>query len=336
MRAFEEMSTSQRVLVTGCAGFLGSHLCQRLLRDGVKVLGVDCFTDYYGKDVKKANLAGLLEHPRFEFRRIDLSRDPLESLLTGVQIVYHLAGQPGVRGSFGAGFRNYMRHNLEASQRLLDAAADHPMTAFVYASSSSVYGENPAFPTPEDAPKQPLSPYGMTKLATEQISDVYFRTRGIPVIGLRYFSAYGPRQRPDMAFSRFIAQILAGKPITLYGGGAQVRDFTYVDDAVEGTLLAGARGRPGAVYNVGGGSPVTLRDAVDHLIRLLRRPIEIQALPSVPEEPPRTGADLALARDELGFRPTVSLLTGLRRQVDAALGDAARAKRKRLRYRAAT
>lgn len=326
----------RRVLVTGCAGFLGSHLAGRLLHEGARVVGVDSFTSYYGKQVKRKNLEPLLEHPHFEFRRLDLSRDPIEGLLTGVEVVYHLAGQPGVRGSFGTGFGAYLRHNIEASQRLLDAAADHPLTAFVYASSSSVYGENPMFPTPEDAPKQPLSPYGMTKLACEHIAEVYFRTRGVPAVGLRYFSSYGPRQRPDMAFARFIAQLIAGKPITLYGGGSQLRDFTYVDDVVEGTLLAAARGRPGAVYNIGGGSPVTLWNAVQRIGRILDRRIEIQSLPPVPEEAPRTGADLSLARKELGFGPAVDLATGLRRQVEAALYDDERARHKGSRYRAAT
>src|SRR5437899_9297167 len=195
-----------RALVTGCAGFIGSRLVERLLEEGTTVLGVDSFTNFYAREMKKANMTAFREHPAFELQRLDLSRDRLDGLLNGVDVVYHLAAQPGVRGSFGASFRTYARHNIEATQRLLEQAIETPLQAFVYASSSSVYGDEVPTPTPEDAPTTPLSPYGMTKVAVEQLAGVYFRSHGVPVVGLRYFSVFGPRQRPDLAFSRFIGQ----------------------------------------------------------------------------------------------------------------------------------
>lgn len=317
-----------RVLVTGCAGFIGSHLTQHLLSQSIAVRGVDSFTSFYARETKKRNLNDVRNHPGFELHRVDLSRDPLETLLNGVDAVYHLAGQPGVRPSFGAGFSRYLRHNVEATQRLLEECVDRPIQAFVYASSSSVYGERPSFPTPEDAPRDPVSPYGMTKKATEDLAGVYFRTHGIPVIGLRYFTVYGPRQRPDMAFNRFIAQLVAGLPVTVYGDGLQLRDFTYVDDIVRATVLAARRGVPSAVYNVGGGKQVTLLDALSLLGDLLERPVKIQHLPAAPGDVRATGADGTRAREVLGFTPETALRDGLAAQIDAAQREAPRRRRR--------
>jgi nucleoside-diphosphate-sugar epimerase len=321
-----------KALVTGCAGFIGSRLVERLLYDGTSVLGIDCFTDYYAKETKKANLRRFRDHPGFEFQRLDLSRDPLDGLLGGVDVVYHLAGQPGVRASFGAGFKMYVRHNLEATQRLLERAIDQPLQALVYASSSSVYGEDNVYPTPEDAPRRPHSPYGMTKLAVEELAGVYLRNHGVPVVGLRYFSVYGPGQRPDMAFTRFISQLLAGHQLTVFGDGAQIRDFTYVDDAVRATIAAAARGRPGTIYNIGGGHPAQLHEAYELLAKILHRPADILALPSVPGDVRETGADGSLAREELGFTPQVTLDDGLRAQVKAALRELPKARRRARRW----
>jgi UDP-glucuronate 4-epimerase len=321
-----------RVLVTGCAGFIGARLVERLLYDGTSVVGVDSFTDYYSRDMKKANLRRFRDHPGFTFRRLDLSRDPLDGLLSDVDVIYHLAGQPGVRASFGAGFSKYLRHNIEASQRLFEAAIGQPLEAFVFASSSSVYGDLDRYPTAEDAPRRPRSPYGMTKLAVEELAGVYLRNHGIPAVGLRYFTVYGPGQRPDMAFSRFISQLLAGQQLTVYGDGHQVRDFTYVDDAVRGTIAAGARGEPGSVYNIGGGHPVALSEAYGLLGKVLEREPNIRWLPEVPGDVKRTGADGTRVRETLGFEPQIGLEDGLRAQVKAALRELPKARRRARRW----
>ena len=321
-----------KALVTGCAGFIGSRLVERLLYDGTTVIGVDSFTDYYAKETKKTNLRNFRDHPGFEFRRLDLSRDHLDGLLADVDVVYHLAGQPGVRASFGSAFGKYVRHNIEATQRLLHAAVDQPMEAFVYASSSSVYGDDNVYPTPEDAPRHPQSPYGMTKVAAEELAGVYRRNHGVPVVGLRYFTVFGPGQRPDMAFSRFISQLLAGHQLTVFGDGTQIRDFTYIDDAIRATIAASSRGRPGSVYNVGGGAPVQLREAYGLLGEILERPVGVMALPPAPGDLLRTGADGTLARDELGFTPQIGLEEGLRAQVKATLREVPKARRRARRW----
>lgn len=321
-----------RVLVTGCAGFVGSHLVQSLLDQGTSVVGVDCFTGYYAREIKKANLRGFREHPGFELRRIDLSRAPLDGLLAGVDAVYHLAGQPGVRGSFGTGFAPYLRHNVEATQRLLEAAVNEPLDAFVYASSSSVYGDQPDAPTSEDAPTRPNSPYGMTKVAVEDLAGVYLRNHGVPVIGLRYFTVYGPRQRPDMSFSRFITQLLAGHPLTVYGDGRQTREFTFIDDVVRATILSAVRGEPGRVYNIGGGQTVALQAAFEIIAELLERAPTVLTLPPAPGDVRSTSADHTLARAQLGFTPEVSLRDGLQAQVRATLKQMPKSRRRARRW----
>jgi UDP-glucuronate 4-epimerase len=243
-----------------------------------------------------------------------------------------LAAQPGVRASFGAGFKTYLRHNIEATQRLLQASVDRPIEAFVYASSSSVYGNDTTFPTPENAARRPHSPYGMTKIAVEELAGVYLRNHGVPAIGLRYFTVYGPGQRPDMAFARFIAQLLAGHQLTVFGDGRQMRDFTYVDDAIRATIAAADRGRPGGVYNVGGGQPVELHEAYELLGRLMERPVEVMALPRAPGDVERTGADGTLAREQLGFMPQVGLEEGLHAQVKSVLRELPKARRRARRW----
>lgn len=321
-----------KALVSGCAGFIGSRLVERLLYDGTSVVGVDSFTDYYAKETKKANLRRFRDHPGFSFERLDLSRDGLDGLLADIDVVYHLAGQPGVRASFGAGFPKYLRHNIEATQRLLQVAIDQPIEAFVYASSSSVYGDDSDYPTPEDAPRRPRSPYGMTKVAVEELAGVYLRNHGIPVVGLRYFTVFGPGQRPDMAFARFINQLLSGHQLTVFGDGRQVREFTYVDDAVRATIAAAASGRPGAVYNIGGGNPAELREAYELLGEILERPVDVLTLPPAPGDVLRTGADGTRAREELEFAPQIGLEEGLRAQVKAALRELPKARRRARRW----
>lgn len=311
-----------RVLVTGAAGFIGSHLCERLLELGYEVRGVDTFTPYYDSALKRENIEGFEGDAAFELRELDLSTDPLEGLLDDVDIVFHLAGQPGVRGSFGDGFAEYVRHNILASQRLLDEATRSPVQRFAYASSSSVYGDAMSYPTAETCERQPRSPYGMTKLATEELGAVYARTHGVHTIGLRYFTAYGPRQRPDMAFARFIRSGLAGEPLPLLGDGTQSRDFTFVEDVVEGTLAAARRGRAGAVYNIGGGTRVPLIDAVRMIEVLLGQRIEIDRSPRALGDVRDTCADPRRAARELGFEPSTPLLDGLQRQVEWSLDHA--------------
>ena len=312
---------AKRALVTGCAGFLGSHLSEGLLALGYEVVGVDCFTDYYASGRKARNLEPLLDEPRFSLERIDLAVDPLEGLLEGVDDVFHLAGQPGVRASFGVAFPAYLRHNVEAAQRLLEEAVNRPLRAFVYASSSSVYGDVADRPAVETLPLRPVSPYGATKAAVETVAGVYRRTHGLPVVGLRYFTAYGPRQRPDMAFSRFICRAIAGQPLQVFGDGLQRRDFTYVADVIAATVAAARRGRRGVVYNVGGGGSVPLVDVVTLLQDLIGRTVPVEHLPAALGDPRSTRADISAAAADLGFAPRTALADGLAAQLEWMLAE---------------
>lgn len=307
-------SSGGRALVTGCAGFIGSWLVERLLEEGREVVGVDCFTDYYSRELKEANLARARENGRFALHELDLSTDSLAGLLDGVEDVFHLAAQAGVRSSFGEGFERYVRWNVLATQRLLEEAAAKPVSSFVYASSSSVYGNALTAPTTEETPRQPVSPYGMTKVATEEIAGVYHRNHGVPVVGLRYFTAYGPRQRPDMAFLRFLSRALRDEPLEVYGDGRQVRDFTYVDDVVGGTMAA-IRGRPGAVYNIGGGEPVELNAVIAMLGTLLNREVRVEHQAATLGDARHTHADASLAARDFGWSPRTSLKEGLAAQL---------------------
>jgi UDP-glucose 4-epimerase len=309
----------QRALVTGCAGFLGSSLSEQLIAADVDVIGIDSFTDFYPRSIKERNIEGLRGDSMFEFHERDLAYDPLDDLVEQVDVVYHLAAQAGVRGSFGDGFETYLTNNVKVTQRLLEAAVRHPVDAFVYASSSSVYGNAESYPTAETSARAPVSPYGMTKCATEDLVGVYARLHGVHAVGLRYFTAYGPRQRPDMAFSRFVTAGIAGDPITILGDGLQVRDFTFVDDVIAATLLAAENGSAGAVYNIGGGTPVTLLAAVHLLEELIGTPIAVEHREKARGDARQTGADTQLAREALGFSPSVSLEEGLARQLEWTL-----------------
>jgi nucleoside-diphosphate-sugar epimerase len=305
-----------RVLVTGCAGFLGSQVSEKLVAAGRQVLGIDCFTDYYARPLKEHNLDGLRSEPGFSLREVDLSADDLSGLLEGVSTVIHLAAQPGVRGSFGVGFETYVRNNVLATQRLLEEAARSSLTSFTYASSSSVYGDAATLPTSEKVDRRPVSPYGMTKVATEEVAAVYHRLFGLPVVGLRYFTAYGPRQRPDMAFTRFLTRALTGASLPVFGDGRQVREFTYVDDVVTATIAATERGVPGSVYNIGGGAPVELRHAIELIEEHVGRPLAIDRQPPQLGDARMTSCDGSLAERELGFVPSTRLADGIGAQLD--------------------
>jgi UDP-glucose 4-epimerase len=300
-----------KALVTGAAGFIGSHLTTSLLESGAEVIGLDCFTDYYARELKERNLAENLPRPGFSFVEDALAIADLDALLDGVTHVFHLAAQAGVRRSWGDEFRIYTALNVDATQRLLEAVRRRPITRLVYASSSSVYGDEVPMPMREDSILRPVSPYGVTKLAAEHLCHLYHVNYGVPSVSLRYFTVYGPRQRPDMAFNRFIRASYEGRPITLYGDGEQTRDFTYVADAVRATAEAGDRGRPGAVYNIGGGSRVSMNAVLQMIGRLTGRTPDVRREPAQKGDMRDTFADTSRARAELGFEPRHSLEEGL-------------------------
>ena len=300
-----------KALITGAAGFIGSHLTTELLDRGAEVTGIDCFTDYYPRSIKEANVAVNAGRPGFRIVEASLQHGALDALLEGKSHVFHLAAQAGVRKSWGRDFRIYTDHNVDATQRLLEACVGRPIERFVYASSSSVYGDDVAIPMREDAVPRPVSPYGVTKLAAEQLCYLYSVNHGVPATSLRYFTVYGPRQRPDMAFNRFIRAALQHEPIALYGDGEQTRDFTFVTDAVAATIAAGERGVVGRAYNVGGGSRVSVNHVLDIVARLAGHPLDVRREPAQKGDMRDTYADTSLARADLGFAPRVSLEEGL-------------------------
>lgn len=306
-----------RSLVTGAAGFIGSHLCEALLARGDDVVGVDCFSDYYEPALKQANIAPALAMG-LDFRTLDLARDPLEGALAGVDLVFHLAGQPGVRESWGQ-FSLYAERNLSATQRLLEACGAAQPRRIVFASSSSVYGERDGTAALETDGRAPVSPYGLSKAACEDLLDVYRRTAGLSTVSLRYFTVYGPRQRPEMAFARFISCALRGEPVQVFGDGRQRRDFTYVGDAVAATIAAADRGER-RTYNISGGASAGLREALAEIEHILDRSVAVEFLSAARGDPRSTRADLGAAATDLGYRPGTGLTQGLERQIEAARG----------------
>ena len=300
-----------KALVTGVAGFIGSHLATALADRGADVVGIDCFTDYYPRLFKDQNLASLRSRRNFRFTEAALQTADLGTLLDGVTHVFHLAAQAGVRKSWGRDFATYTSQNVDATQRLLEAVKHHRLDKLVYASSSSVYGDAVAMPMREDAVPQPVSPYGVTKLAAEHLCLLYHANYGVPAVALRYFTVYGPRQRPDMGFHRFLRAARAGEPITIYGDGEQTRDFTFVADTVAATMAAGERGRPGAVYNIGGGSRVSINDVLGLIGKVTGRALDIRREAPQKGDMRDTFADSSRARAELGFAPSKPLEVGL-------------------------
>ena len=303
-----------RALVTGAAGFIGSHLCGALLDEGATVVGVDSFTDYYPRHVKEANLAAIGQRPGFRFVEAALQDADLKPLLVDVTHVFHLAAQAGVRKSWGRDFDVYTTNNVEATQRLLEALVGMSIQKYVYASSSSVYGDGVPLPMRENTYLQPLSPYGVSKLAAEHLGHLYWSNYGVPAVSLRYFTVYGPRQRPDMGFQRFLTAVRDGKPIVVYGDGEQTRDFTFVSDIVAANIAAAARGAAGSVYNIGGGSRVTLNHVLELIGRVTGKAVTIQREPEQKGDMRHTYADTSLARRDLSFVPRVSLENGLEQQ----------------------
>jgi nucleoside-diphosphate-sugar epimerase len=298
-------------LVTGCAGFIGSHLTATLLEDGATVVGIDCFTDYYPRSIKESNLSANTGRPGFRFIEQRIQDADPAGLLDGVTHIFHLAAQAGVRKSWGRDFRTYTENNIEATQILLEASVGRPIERFVHASSSSVYGDNASIPMREDALPRPVSPYGVTKLSAEQLGYLYFVNHRVPTVAMRYFTVYGPRQRPDMAFHRFIRAALRDEELSLYGDGEQTRDFTYVADAVAATIAAATRGVPGRSYNIGGGSRVSMNHVIGIIERMADRPLRVKHETTQKGDMRDTFADTSLARQDLGFAPAVSLEDGL-------------------------
>lgn len=302
-----------KMVVTGAAGFLGSTLSEALIDRGHEVIGIDRFTDYYPRSIKERNLRRLRDERRFR-----LLEEPIETLnfapvLEGASVVYHQAAQAGVRASWGADFSCYTEWNILGTQRLLEAARHLPNPPrIVYASSSSVYGERDVFPFRETDRPEPMSPYGVSKLAAEHLCVLYSRNFGLPTVSLRYFTVYGPRQRPDMAFHKFLRAIFTGGELPLYGDGEQTRDFTFIADAIEANLAAGERGQSGGVYNIGGGSRVSVNHTFELLGRITGKKLNIKRLPRQAGDVTHTGAATEAAARELLWKPKVELESGLR------------------------
>jgi nucleoside-diphosphate-sugar epimerase len=300
-------------LVTGAAGFIGSHLCERLLADGHAVTGVDCFTAYYPRPVKERNLSAVRGEPHFAFHEVDLSGGVPAEVVRGAEWVFHLAAMPGLTRSW-LDFDTYNRHNLTATHRLLEALRGSPtLKRLVYASTSSVYGKYAS--GDESLPTRPSSPYGITKLAGEQLCRVYGDEFGVPAVVLRYFSVYGPRQRPEMGYHLFINAILKGQPITLTGDGLQVRGNTYISDCVEATVRA-AEAMPGEVFNLGGGELVTVVEVIRRLEKIIGKPAIVERHPPRKGDQLATGADVTKLMRHLGWKPTTSVDEGLAKQVE--------------------
>jgi nucleoside-diphosphate-sugar epimerase len=300
-----------KALVTGVAGFIGSTLADQLLADGTDVVGIDSFSDYYPRALKERNLSAAKRHPRFRLIESRLQDADLRTVMADRTHVFHLAAQAGVRKSWGRDFGVYTSNNVEATQILLEACIGLPLERVVYSSSSSVYGDNVALPMREDALPQPVSPYGVTKLAAEQLCHLYFVNEGVPAVSLRYFTVYGPRQRPDMGFHKFLRATLLDQPITVYGDGEQTRDFTFVHDAVAANVAAATRGIPGRVYNIGGGSRVSINEVLDMIARVSGRRPKVNVDPAQKGDMRHTYADTSLARADLAFVPRVGLEEGV-------------------------
>jgi UDP-glucuronate 4-epimerase len=301
------------MIVTGAAGFIGSHLAERLIDDGHWVTGIDSFSDHYARELKELNLSELSSEPRFELVERDLASEPVADLLDDADVVFHLAARPGVRDSW-SDFLDYVNANVVGSRTVFDAAAATG-TRVVYASSSSVYGDAATLPVSEGHRLHPVSPYGATKVMTEVLAGSYGSSYGLEAVGLRYFTVYGPRQRPDMGLSRFIEAAMREQQIPIYGDGLQRRDMTFVGDVVAATVAAANDGRPGSVYNVASGAQRTLLEILDELSSAFGTTLDLAHEDSKPGDVRDTWGDISRAATELAYAPAVSLQDGLREQV---------------------
>jgi len=302
------------ILLTGVAGFIGSRLCRHLLEEGFPVVGVDSFPDYYPTWIKEKNIENLREAGRLEFIHEDLNKLDLASLMKRVDYVFHLAAQAGVRASWGQNFSVYTQNNIEVTQKLLETAKESRIKKFIYASSSSVYGHCPELPMSEKSPLYPFSPYGVTKLAAEQLCLLYHKNYGVPCLSLRLFTVYGPGQRPDMAFHKFFKAIRDDQKIQVFGDGKQTRDFTYVDDVVQAFIDAMKKGKIGETYNIGGGSRRKLEDVFPLLEEICQKKIKIQWADKQKGDIQDTFAKIDKAREDLGYSPLIELYQGLRKE----------------------
>jgi nucleoside-diphosphate-sugar epimerase len=305
-----------KVLVTGVAGFIGSHLAERLIVEGHKVVGVDCFTDYYPRAIKESNIKKLRSESSFDFHDADILGINLETALQNIDVVYHEAAQAGVRASWGANFKIYTENNVRVTQRLLEAAKTARLKKFIYASSSSVYGDAESYPTHEEMKPMPISPYGVTKLAAEHLCYLYNKNFGIPTVSLRYFTVYGPRQRPDMAFHKFIKAILHDEEIPVFGDGNQTRDFTYIDDIIDANISAMNMEATGEVFNIGGGSRITVNDTIAIIERVCERKAKKKYIEKQKGDVIHTAADISKAKKFLGYVPKYDIEKGIANQVD--------------------
>lgn len=305
-----------KCLITGVAGFIGSHLGEKLINNGYNVLGVDCFIDYYPREIKERNLFKLKASPRFKFIEGNLLNLDLNSIISSndIDYIFHQAAQAGVRASWGKDFNIYTENNIRATQQLLEVCKEKKIRKMIFASSSSIYGDCRDIPMNENSVPSPVSPYGVSKLASEQLCYLYWKNFNVPVISLRYFTVYGPRQRPDMAFNKFIKAILKDEEIIMYGDGEQTRDFTYIDDIVTANILAMSKGQDGKVYNIGGGSRISINKVIDMIARISGKNPKVKQLGIQKGDMKDTLADITRAKTELGYEPIVKLEVGLEKE----------------------
>jgi nucleoside-diphosphate-sugar epimerase len=308
------MAGQKKYLITGAAGFIGSTLSEKLLKNGCLIRGVDCFSDYYPREIKEKNIKEALKNSSYEFIEADLAEADLNGLTDGVDYVVHLAAQPGVRKSWGDHFQVYIDNNIKSTQKLLESLVNKPIRKLVYASSSSVYGDSPSLPMRENSYIQPVSPYGVTKLAAENLVHLYQQAFGIPSVSLRLFTVYGPRQRPDMAFNKFMRRILNGGEIEIFGDGEQTRDFTYVDDVVSAFISAAEKGVEGRIYNIGGGHRISINDLIKKLREITGMEVKVRHIPSQQGEMKHTYADYNSASGDFGYSPDYNLDNGLKNE----------------------
>jgi UDP-glucose 4-epimerase len=305
-----------RVLVTGVSGFIGSSLSEKLLDQGYQVIGVDSFFDYYPRKIKENNLYNLLNQPDFEFIESDILEIDWEKIISRVDGVFHQAALAGVRASWGQKFDQYVQNNILGTQRLLEACKDKTLKKIVYASSSSVYGDTDQLPIRESSATNPVSPYGVSKLAAEHLASLYYKGYGVPTVSLRYFTVYGPRQRPDMAFHKFITAVMNGDQIEVYGTGEQTRDFTYIDDAVEANIQAFKDGRVGEVYNIGGGSRIKLIDAINIIEEIVGNKANLIYTEPQRGDARHTFSDVTKAMTDFDYSPKTDVRSGLEKHYE--------------------